>query len=297
MFKPSLVHLETLVWIARLGSFAAAATRLNTTQPTVSARVKELEDRLGIRVFERMGRRMILTVKGRTLVDRYAPLLDEMDGVLRAVTNARDMRGTLKLGCGEIFAVTGLAAITRLAREKMPDVDWEIDVDLTVNLRHKLSRAALDLAIIVTQPGDSEVDSACLSKINLAWCCHAELARQHGLTRRGADMAALPIWTLSKPSLQYHLTMDCLRGASRGYRINTCNHVQALIRVIASGSGVAMLPDVLLQEGSLRRQLVRVFPERAAIPIEFRVAHRGDTNDSLILTAYELIQQHASARA
>src|SRR3546814_14165126 len=44
-------HLETLLWIARLGTFAAAAERLNTTQPAISARVRELENHLGTVLF------------------------------------------------------------------------------------------------------------------------------------------------------------------------------------------------------------------------------------------------------
>src|SRR3546814_18720347 len=49
-------HLETLLWIARLGTFAAAAERLNTTQPAISARVGELENHLGTVLFRREGR-------------------------------------------------------------------------------------------------------------------------------------------------------------------------------------------------------------------------------------------------
>lgn len=58
MRRLSLYHLETLLWISRLGTFAAAAERLNTTQPAISARVRELESRLGYAIFQRAGRAM-----------------------------------------------------------------------------------------------------------------------------------------------------------------------------------------------------------------------------------------------
>ena len=51
--RVSLYHLETLLWIDRLGTFSAAAERLNTTQPAVSARMRELEQRLGSPLFRR----------------------------------------------------------------------------------------------------------------------------------------------------------------------------------------------------------------------------------------------------
>src|SRR5690606_36928179 len=66
--RVSLYHLETLLWIDRLGTFSAAAERLNTTQPTVSARMRELEQRLGTALFRREGRAMSLTAAGRKLV-------------------------------------------------------------------------------------------------------------------------------------------------------------------------------------------------------------------------------------
>ena len=68
-------HLESLLWIDRLGTFSAAAERLNTTQPAVSARMRELEQRLGSALFRRDGRTMSLTPAGRKLVRDCAPLL------------------------------------------------------------------------------------------------------------------------------------------------------------------------------------------------------------------------------
>ena len=75
MSRVTIVNLETLCWIARLGSFTAAAERLNTTQPAISKRVKDLEDGLGVSLFHRQGRRMELTIQGRDLVQRAQPLL------------------------------------------------------------------------------------------------------------------------------------------------------------------------------------------------------------------------------
>ena len=67
MRRVSLTNLETLCWIARLGSFTAAAERLNATQPAISGRVRELEESLKVKLFQRRGRRMELTIQGREL--------------------------------------------------------------------------------------------------------------------------------------------------------------------------------------------------------------------------------------
>lgn len=295
MFKPSLIHLETAIWIARLGTYAAAAVRLNTTQPTVSSRIKELEERLGIQVFEKMGRRMVLTVKGRALVDRFAPLLDQMDGVLRSVTDTRDLQGTLRLGCGEIAAVTGLAGIIKHAREMLPNVNWEVDVDLTINLKSKLERASLDMAIMVS-PHERSLKTASLGQVNLIWMADKSFAHAHRLRHGRTDLPRVPVWTLSRPSFQYELTVAYLPEQRPTHKLNTCNHVKALIEVIAAGGGVAMLPDILIGDDLRYGNLVQVFADLNPAAIEFHVAHRRDTQDSLVLEAYDLIRQHSLAR-
>ena len=61
MKRIALFHLETLMWIERLGTFAAAAQRLNATQSAISARVREIEQQLGTALFQREGRRMVVT--------------------------------------------------------------------------------------------------------------------------------------------------------------------------------------------------------------------------------------------
>ncbi|HWL28845.1 MAG TPA: LysR family transcriptional regulator [Burkholderiaceae bacterium] len=294
MFKPSLVHLETVVWISRLGSFAAAAARLNTTQPTVSSRVKELEDRLGIQVFEKTGRRMVLTVKGRTLVDRCATLLDSMDSVLRSVTDQRDMHGTIRLGCGEIFAVTKLGGIMQRARDAFPNVNWEVDVDLTINLTTKLQSAALDMAIMVATDTIQPM-TASLGKLNLTWMSDKSFAKANALEYGRDDLSRVPVWTLSRPSFQYGLTVSCLPDPRQTHKLNTCNHVTSLIEVIASGAGVAMLPDTLIAGDPKYEGLMSVFPDQAPVPIDFHIAKRSDTHDSLVLEALDFISGTATS--
>ena len=57
-------QLEALYWITRLGSFAAAARKLNTSQPAISQRIRDLERSLGVPLFDRSRRRAVLTPQG-----------------------------------------------------------------------------------------------------------------------------------------------------------------------------------------------------------------------------------------
>lgn len=90
-------HLKTLVMIAKLGTFQAAAEQLNMTQPAVSARMRELEAQLGSTLFQRDGRRMTLTARARQLVLEAQPALAMLDRVLinaAAKTYATELSGS-----------------------------------------------------------------------------------------------------------------------------------------------------------------------------------------------------------
>jgi DNA-binding transcriptional LysR family regulator len=100
MKRIAIYHLETLLWIARLGTFRAAAERLNTTQPAISARVRELEDQLGIAIFQREGRRMVLTARGRELVRDCEPLWAGFERALLKASDFAGASGVVRIGAG-----------------------------------------------------------------------------------------------------------------------------------------------------------------------------------------------------
>lgn len=108
MKRISLYHLETLLWISRLGTFSAAADRLNTTQPAISARIRELEHQLGFTPFQRAGRNMVLTVRGRQFVKECEPLWTSIEQTMLRSASLDGASGTIRIGTGEIAAATCL---------------------------------------------------------------------------------------------------------------------------------------------------------------------------------------------
>ena len=78
-------QIEAAYWISKLGSFHAAAKRLNTTQSTVSKRIAELEKYLSIEIFDRSNKTTQLTIKGRELIDDFVQMLDLQQNVVRRV--------------------------------------------------------------------------------------------------------------------------------------------------------------------------------------------------------------------
>ena len=141
-----LYHLETLLWIERLGTFAAAAQRLNTTQPAVSARVRELEAHLGASLFRREGRTMSLTPAGRKLVRDFGPLWGDLQGALLGCGGFGEASGVVRIGAGEIAAASCLPPFISSLKTDLPHVSLELEIDLTANLIQQLLTGRTDIA-------------------------------------------------------------------------------------------------------------------------------------------------------
>ena len=132
----------------RLGTFHAAAKRLGVTQPSITARIKELELDAGSPLFERVGRNVALTERGSTLFDqtkRILTLISDLDG---RMSNAGPLRGLLRFGAPDSFALLCLADFLKAVNAKHPELNVASTVDNSNALAVKLSEGSPDVAVI-----------------------------------------------------------------------------------------------------------------------------------------------------
>jgi DNA-binding transcriptional LysR family regulator len=291
MRRLSLTNLETLCWIARLGSFTAAAQRMNTTQPAISGRVKELEQSLRVKLFHRQGRRMELTILGRELVERAQPLLNRLEDVVISLENPAAATGIIRMGVGEMVAVTWFADLMANLQRQMPRVTYQIEVDLTVNMRQKLELGQLDLAVVAAPLDGNRLASSSLGSVNLMWVI-APATRAAAL-KQGMDVGQIlgshPIWCLARPSHMFPSALETLRryGAAQS-NINTCNNLQTMVEMVVHGAGIALLPQNMVDERIRNRELVEISGELPPEKLEFVIARHRDQEQAIIRHIVEL---------
>src|SRR5262245_53706118 len=110
----NLDQLQAFAEVIRLGSFSAAAHRLSLTQPAVSLQVGQLEKRLGVKLLERLGRRISPTAAGHRLLDHAARIDAAVAAALAAVApHARGEAGRLRLGTGGTAGIHLLPPVLR----------------------------------------------------------------------------------------------------------------------------------------------------------------------------------------
>ena len=281
----SIYHLETLLWIDRLGTFSAAAERLNTTQPAVSARMRELEQRLGSTLFRRDGRTMSLTPAGRKLVNDCTPLLRDMQLALLGSGGFNEASGVVRIGAGEIAAASCLPPFVAALKAEMPNVALEIEIDLTANLIQQLLTGRTDLAFAAGPIAHPALRTSPIGEVALLWLANPAVA---ALFERGTGEQQVPVWSLASPS-RIHGRMREAIAASRIAQksLNLCNNARMMIDIARAGGGVGIFPEPMVRAEVAAGALVELAGLPALAPVEFRVAMRVSDTEPVLTRIFD----------
>jgi DNA-binding transcriptional LysR family regulator len=263
--RGTLDQLEAFFWIARLGSFRAAAAQLRLSQPTISLRIRSLEAALGLRLFERRGRRVRVTPEG----DRLLPAVRRMMGLAEQVWSAPGiqdpLRGRLRLGAPASVALSCVADLLGALKGEDLELTVALTVDNSVALCQRLNRRELDVAFVVEPVVEPHVRLELLGAMWHAWVASPRLGL-HDSRVEPRDLQPYHVFTHPEPS---NLT-DLVRGwfASAGLEpehVSTCNDLSVIIRLTAAGEGVSLLPPAILAT-DLRLGSVHMLEAHPGIP-------------------------------
>ena len=178
--------LRCFATVAEQGGFTSAGVVLGLTQSAISLKVKRLEEILGRRVFDRTSRRLSLTAEGEVLLVYARRLLSLNDEAVRRMI-APPVRGHLRLGVADHFVPQHLAPILARFARTYPDVQLEVEVGRSHDLRTACDKGALDLVIGKRREG--ETSGTPIWTETLAWVAPPETT----LTRRSPlPLAMLP---------------------------------------------------------------------------------------------------------
>jgi DNA-binding transcriptional LysR family regulator len=173
--KPTLNQIEAFYWIARLESFRAAAVQLNLTQPTISLRMRGLEDALGYRVFQRVGRGARITDAGTALLPFARHMMDLAEQISAEHARFDPLRGRLRLGAPASFALSCMADLLGALKRPYPELSVALTIDNSAVLRQMLNRRELDMAFVVEPEVEPYVRVELLGSMRHAWVGGARL--------------------------------------------------------------------------------------------------------------------------
>jgi|SRR5580704_1720766 DNA-binding transcriptional LysR family regulator len=256
--------LETFVWVANLRSFRGAAEKLHTTQPAVSMRIAQLEEALKVPLFERERRRVAPTEKGRELIGYAERLLRLRAEMIEAVGDPSTMRGRVRLGVAETIVHTWLPAFIERINTAYPNLELEIEVDISPNLRDRLVGRDLDLAFLLGPASHPNIHSRPLCAFPLAFMAHSDLK----LGKKPvplAEIARHPVITYSRNTEPYAALRELFARAGLQPTIHASASLATVVHMALGGIGIAALPPAILA-GLAARGRLRAITTEAELP-------------------------------
>ena len=141
--------MQNYLAVTREGTISAAAQALRVSQPALSRQMKDLEEELGVTLFERGKRRITLTEEGLILRKRAEEMIRLMQRTETEISQVRDrVTGDVRIGAGESHAFHHLSRSAGLLRKQYPGIRFHIISGDTMDLMDQLDSGLIDFALI-----------------------------------------------------------------------------------------------------------------------------------------------------
>ena len=228
--------LKAFVAVEECGGFTRAADALNRTQAAVSQQVKKLEERLGVRLFERHSRQVVLSSHGHVLIGYARQLLALQDETLKAFSKLETPQ-VIRLGAPDDYATSFMPSIINSFSHSHPLAAIEVQCALSVELIDSLQKREIDLALVTRLADSTEGEDVRSEK--LVWVS-APQAMVH--TREVLPLALFSS-TDKKCSFRYG-SLKQLDEARRDYCITyTSRSTAVLLSAVRAGLAIAVLAE------------------------------------------------------
>lgn len=245
-----LSSLRIFKTVAEEGSVTQAAARLHRVQSNVSARLNQLEESLGVTLFNRSGRRMLITAEGTRLLEYADRLLRLADEAQMSVRGEREPAGQLRIGSMETTAAARLPRVLGAFHRKYPQVDLLLDTGPTDYLVQQVLNHKVDVALVSAPIERPELEQVPVFVEELVLLTDA----LHGPVTGPADVARRTLLGFrSGCSYRRRLEWWFADAGIPHARVAEFGTFEAIIGCVAAGMGVAMMPREVLRQRGLGR--------------------------------------------
>ena len=274
----NIAQLQTFLAVAKTGSFSKAAGILRSTTSTVSVRVKELESNLGILLFERSKQGVVLTADGRLMCSYAEKAVSAFEDIRAMVGSKHALSGMIRLGAGEMVAVTWLQEFIRLVRTEYPKLTLEISIDLTTPLMDRLQASDLDLILVPGLNFDPHLTTHPLGSVEFSWMEGGPVRLSNQLVSQ-EGLKSSRILSYGKASFHYQVILDSLGGSCTDISIDFLTSLEVIVSLVKGGMGIGLLPIDKYRDDIESGELRMLRTVHKPPPVQFFAVHRNDAAD------------------
>lgn len=183
-------QLKAFLETAETGSLSAAARKLGLTQPTLSRQVAAIEQRMGVTLFERVGKSMVLTPTGMDLLEHARAMGAAADALgLAATGRSQAVGGVVSVSATDAVAAYLLPPLVKQLREQEPGIAIEL---IPSNALSDLLRREADIAVRHVKPEQPELIARHIREATAYFYASEDWVKTHGHPRSAEDAAQLP---------------------------------------------------------------------------------------------------------
>lgn len=275
---------------AEEGSLSAAARALGFTQPTLSRQVAGLEEALGVTLFERTPRALLLTQPGMELLEHFRSMGDAADRIKIAATGqAETITGHVAIASTEMMATHYLVPILKQLRSKAPELKIEM---VTSNQLSDLLRREADIAIRHARPREDNLIAKRMRTTRAQLYASSAYVKEVGRPKQISDLAAMQFVGVEDPEWLISPLM------ALGIEVTSANFNFAavsgtvLLELLRQGFGVGYLP---IEIAETYPELENLWPALEPMQIEtWLVAHRELRTNPRIRLVFDLLSDGLS---
>jgi DNA-binding transcriptional LysR family regulator len=250
-------QLRTFQAVAQMLSFNRAAERLHYAQSSISAQIQALEEELDVKLFDRLGRSILLTEAGERLLQYAGKILDLADETRAEVVRSKEPEGSLTIRVPESFCVHRLPPVVKRFRSRFPKVSLSFITCAVENLQKDLRKGITDLAFLLTesiQAADLEAEALSFEHIMLVANPDHPLAVKPKIKTRDLEGETILLSKVDcsyRRSFQQILDQEKVRpGATLEF-----NSIAAIKQCVMEGVGITILPEVTVAQDIAKGRL------------------------------------------
>jgi DNA-binding transcriptional LysR family regulator len=292
-------QLKSFQTVANLLSFNRAAGQLHYAQSSISAQIQTLEEEFGVKLFDRLGRKVQLTESGTYLLKYANKILDLIEETQSEVKGNKELVGSLTVRVPETFGVHRLPAVIKDFHGRFPKVRLNFITCAHEGLEKDLRKGITDLAFLLAESisaGDLEVETLGFESVVLVACPHHPLAAKRSVHTR--DLAGETI-LLSKVDCSYRKIFEQILDQEEVGRFSMLEFysVEAIKRCLMSGIGVTVLPEIAVRDDVAQKKLVILPWSEGKIDVALLMIWYRDKWISPTLRAFMEVSKKITAQA
>jgi DNA-binding transcriptional LysR family regulator len=284
----NLRELKIFVTVCESKSMSAAATKLYITQPAISQTISELENKLNVKLFERIKRRLKLTYSGKVLLKyskRILNLVDETQNTIEDIVNMN--QGQLRIGASTTIGTYLLPQIMSKFQQKHKEIDLPFIIDNTSIIEKMILNNTIDLGLVEGPVHSEDIFIEHFFDDQLYLMCSTRHKWSDWKTINPVKLKEANLIMREKGSGTRKIIENIITKFDISYQItHTFNNIESIKKAIEANLGVSILPEISVKKEMIKGKITKLNLSGIEFKRKFSIIYHRDKYHSKIFKKF-----------